>query len=56
MSRFRCTVHCDHVNRNHVHCNKYGTIDFDDPDNLIDILEDRGWTIEDDKTICPDHE
>ena len=51
------TLFCENVSRNHVHCNRYTTIDVQQLNRSIDeVIEETEWSYNNKrKILCPAH-
>jgi len=47
-------VYCEHVTKNHVHCNKCTKISIGLHEKPIDVLSTSDWEVIDGKTYCPE--
>jgi hypothetical protein len=53
MTTFR--VVCDHVSKNHVHCNRCKVIDIGVDETPTEAIQKTDWTIDGTEFYCPEH-
>lgn len=55
-SRVVVGLYCEHVAKNHVHCNRYTKIsDVRVEQSITDVIDESLWSIVDGEVRCPEH-